>query len=110
MGSHTILQSLRYAFRSLSRRPGFAALSIMALALGLGANAAIFRVIDAVLLQPLPYSDSDRIVMPSEFSGEIQQRIGFDRLPVSAADFLDYHARNTSFERLASMRTEQLNL
>ena len=63
MGSHTILQSLRYAFRSLSRRPGFAALSILALALGLGANASIFRVVDAVLLRPLPYPDADRIVM-----------------------------------------------
>src|SRR5262247_3337318 len=66
VGSQTTLQSLKYAFRSLSRRPGFAVLSILALALGLGANAAIFRVFDAVLLRPLPYPDADRIVMPWE--------------------------------------------
>jgi len=104
------LQSFKYAFRSLSRRPGFAALSILALALGLGANAAIFRVFDAVLLRPLPYPDADRIVMPWEFSAEIQQRLGFDRLPSSPADFVDYLDRTTSFEHFASMRTEQVNL
>ena len=104
------MQSFKYAFRSLSRRPGFAALSILALALGLGANAAIFRVFDAVLLRPLPYPDADRIVMPWEFSPEIQQRLGFDRLPSSPADFVDYLDRNSSFERFASMRTEQVNL
>ena len=104
------MHNLKYAFRSLTRRPGFAALSIMALALGLGANAAIFRVVDAVLLQPLPYAEPDRLVMPWEFSPEIQQRLGFDRLPVSAADFLDYQSRNTTFDRFASMRSEQLNL
>lgn len=104
------MQSFKYAFRSLSRRPGFAALSILALALGLGANAAIFRVFDAVLLRPLPYPDADRIVMPWEFSAEIQQRLGFDRLPSSPADFVDYLDRTTSFEHFASMRTEQVNL
>ncbi len=110
MGSRTTLQSFKYAFRSLSRRPGFAALSILALALGLGANAAIFRVFDAVLLRPLPYPDADRIVMPWEFSADIEQRLGFDRLPSSPADFVDYLDRNSSFEHFASMRTEQVNL
>jgi putative ABC transport system permease protein len=104
------LQSFKYAIRALIRRPGFSALSIMALALGLGANAAIFRVIDGVLLQPLPYPEADRILMPWEFSADIQQRLGFDRLPSSAADFLDYYSGNRTFERFASMRTEQLNL
>ena len=104
------MQSFKYAIRALIRRPGFAALSVMALALGLGANAAIFRVIDGVLLRPLPYPEADRILMPWEYSAEIQQRLGFDRLPSSAADFLDYYSGNRTFERFASMRTEQLNL
>jgi putative ABC transport system permease protein len=104
------LQSFKHACRALIRQPGFAALSIMALALGLGANVAIFRVIDVVLLQPLPYPDPDRILMPWEFSADIQQRLGFDRLPSSAADFLDYYSGNRTFERFASMRTEQVNL
>ena len=72
--------ALKYALRALIAAPGLrCALSILALALGLGANAAIFRVVDGVLLQPLPYPDADRIVMPWEFSAEIQQRLGFDR-------------------------------
>ena len=82
----------------------------MALALGLGANTAIFRVIDGVLLRPLPYPDADRLVMPWEFSEDMQQRLGFDRLPSSPADFSDYASRNSTFERFASMRTEQVNL
>ncbi len=85
-------------------------LSILALALGLGANAAIFRVFDAVLLRPLPYPEADRIMMPWEYSLDIQQRLGFDRLPSSPADFVDYLGRNTSFASFASMRTEQVNL
>ena len=104
------MQSFRYAFRALARRPGFAAVAVLALALGLGANAAIFSVFHAVLLRPLPYPDPDRIVMPWEFSAEIQQRLGFDRLPASGADFVDYLGRNATFQSFASLRTEQVNL
>ncbi len=102
--------SLRYAIRALGRRPAFALVAIVTLALGVGANAAIFSVFDAVLLRPLPYRDPDRIVMPWEYSADVEQRLGFDRLPASAADFTDYLHRNRSFESLASMRTEQVNL
>jgi putative ABC transport system permease protein len=104
------MQSFRYAFRALVRRPGFAAVAVLALALGLGANAAIFSVFHAVLLSPLPYPDADRIVMPWEFSQDIHQRLGFDRLPSSAADFVDYLGRNRTFQSFASLRTEQVNL
>jgi putative ABC transport system permease protein len=104
------MQSFRYAFRALVRRPAFAAVAVLALALGLGANAAIFSVVHAVLLSPLPYPDADRIVMPWEFSPEIQQRLGFDRLPSSPADFVDYLGRNNTFQSFASLRTEQVNL
>lgn len=104
------MQSLRYAFRGLARRPAFAAVAILALALGIGANAVIFSIFHSVLLRPLPYPDSDRIVMPWEFSAEVQQRLGFDRLPSSAADFVDYLAQNSTFDPFASMRTEQVNL
>ncbi len=104
------MHSLRSAIRGLTRRPAFAAVAILTLALGIGANAAIFSVFDTVLLRPLPYVDPDRIVMPWEFSEEVLQRVGFDRLPSSAADFDDYAARQTTFESFASMRTEQVNL
>ena len=104
------MHSVRYAIRGLARRPAFAAVAILTLALGIGANAAIFSVFDTVLLRPLPYPEPDRIVVPWEFSDGIQQRLGFDRLPASGADFVDYLERNTTFESFASMRTEQVNL
>ncbi|MEP6919171.1 MAG: ABC transporter permease, partial [Acidobacteriota bacterium] len=92
------------------RRPTFAAVAIVTLALGIGANAAIFSVVDAVLLRPLPYADADRIVVPWEFSADVQQRLGFDRLPSSGADFVNYLERNVTFDSFASMRNEQVNL
>jgi putative ABC transport system permease protein len=104
------MQEIRTALRALALRPGFAAIAITTLALGIGANAAIFSVVDAVLLRPLPFADPDRLVMPWEFSAEVQQRIGFDRLPASPADVTDFIARNTTFEQLASLRAERVNL
>ena len=101
---------MRQALRSLARRPGFAAVAVVTLALGLGANAAIFSVIDAVLLRPLPYRNPDRLVIPWEYSVEIQRRLGFDRLPASPADVTDFRARNTTFAGLASMRADRVNL
>jgi putative ABC transport system permease protein len=104
------MANVRYAFRWLLNRPGFAAVAIVTLALGIGANAAIFSVIDAVLLRPLPYPDADRLMMPWEYSAEIQQRLGFDRLPSSPADFHDFQRLNSTFQGLASMRGERVNL
>ena len=104
------MQSLRYAFRGLAHRPAFTIIAVLTLALGIGANAAIFSVFDAVLLRPLPYPDPDRIVVPWEYSAEVQQRLGFDRLPSSLADFTDFSNRNTTFQHFASMRGERANL
>src|ERR1700737_2195141 len=102
------MYNFRHVIRGLARRPAFAAVAILTLALGIGANAAIFSVFDTVLLRRLPYPEPDRIVMPWEFSDEIQQRLGFDRLPASGADFVDYLERNTTLGSFASMRTEQV--
>ncbi|MDQ3346529.1 MAG: ABC transporter permease, partial [Acidobacteriota bacterium] len=104
------MHQLRHALRGLARRPAFAAVAVLTLALGIGANAAIFSVVDTVLLRPLPYPDPETLVMPWEFSEEVHQRLGFDRLPSSAADFIDYRSRNTTFSSFASVRTEQVNL
>jgi len=104
------MHDIRTALRALARRPGFTAIALVTLALGIGANAAIFSVVDAVLLRRLPYTDPDRLVMPWEFSAEVQQRIGFDRLPSSPGDVTDFITRNTTFANLASMRAERVNL
>ncbi|MBA3887356.1 MAG: ABC transporter permease [Acidobacteria bacterium] len=103
-------QTLRPAWRALARRPGFTAVAILILALGIGANAAIFSVIDAVLLRPLPYEDPSRLVIVWQHNAEAERRLGFERLPMSPADFVDFHEGHTSFDGLASMRGERLTL
>jgi putative ABC transport system permease protein len=104
------MQDLRAAVRALARRPGFFLIAVVTLALGIGGNAAIFSIIDTVLLRPLPYPRADRLVMPWEFSPEVQQRIGFDKLPSSPGDVTDFRTRNRTFQGLAWIRAERFNL
>ena len=96
-----LAQDVRYALRSLSRNPGFALLAILVMALGIGANTAVFSVVNAVLLKPLPYGDPDRIVTLST-SG----RRDTSRSYVSAPDFHDWHHQSRSFAAMAYYKAE----
>src|SRR6476469_705663 len=91
-----VLQDLRYAARSLRRQPAFALLAIGTLALGIGANAAIFSAVNAVLLRPLDYHRPDRIVALTN----LWQKTG-RRGTVSAPDFHDWHDATSSFAAMA---------
>ena len=91
-------QDLRYGFRALLRNPGFCAVAILALALGIGPNTAIFTMVNAVLLKPLPVPEPQRVVM----IWGTMLKSGFDQLPVSGADYLDWKKQSTSFEEMAA--------
>src|ERR1700712_3702065 len=88
-----VVQDLRYALRSLRRQPAFALLAIGTLALGMGANAAIFSVVNAVLLRPLAYSEPERIVAIDN----LWRKTGVSP-SISAPDFHDWHDTASSFE------------
>lgn len=93
-----LVTDIRQAVRSLGRGPGFAALAVVVMALGIGANTAVFSVVNAVLLKPLPYRDSDRIVsLFSDYGlGTLDQ--------VTIADFRDWRELTTSFDSIATYR------
>ena len=89
-----IIKDIRYGIRGLSKRPGFTTLAVLTLALGIGANSAIFSVLNAVLLRPLPYADSDRIVRIDETEGK-------GGMGVSPPNLLDFQQQNHTFESVA---------
>jgi putative ABC transport system permease protein len=100
----TIINDLRFALRQLAKNPGFSLTVICTLALGIGANTAIFSVINAVLLRPLPFPNADRIMFLSECNNTGQE------FSVSCPDYLDWKRDNTVFEHLAVSRRESRNL
>jgi putative ABC transport system permease protein len=100
-----LFQDFRYALRQLRKNPGFTAVAVLTLALGLGANTAIFSVIDAVLLRPLPFHSPSRLVVVKPTEPGRRDDIG-----VSYPTFLDWRARNHVFDGLSVFREDDFTL
>src|SRR5262244_1014412 len=100
----TLWRDLRYGARILLKQPVFTLIAVLTLSLGIGANTAIFSLVNAVLLRPLPFAEPERLVWTwGEFSGG-------NRASTSPPDFLDYRAQNRSFEELSAMMFNSFNL
>jgi hypothetical protein len=95
----TLWQDLRYGLRTLRKNPGFSAIAILTLALGIGTNTAIFSVIDAVLLRPLPYKEPDRLITVTEANHPYDLS---SRNEVAPGNFLDWRARNQVFSEIGA--------
>ncbi len=102
----TLLQDLRYGARTLMKSPGFTIVAVLALAIGIGANSAIFSVVNAVLLRPLPYANPERLVM---VWGNFQ-KLGMTKLGVSAPEFVDYKNQSHVFADVAAFQHTTFNL
>jgi predicted permease len=101
---NTLAQDLRYALRMLAKSPLFTAIAVVTLALGIGGNTAIFSVVNAVLLKPLPYANPDRLMILSEKSPE------FPEMSVAYLNFEDWKKQNHSFADMAAFRGESFSL
>ena len=99
-----LIQDLRFGLRLLRKNPGFTTVAVFTLALSIGANAAIFDVVNGVLLKPLPYAEPDRLVRVFENSPR------FPKFPISPANFLDYRERNDVFDDFATFVRGDLDL
>src|SRR5437870_10989732 len=102
----TLLQDLRYGLRMLVKNPGFTAVAVVTLALGIGANTAIFSVVNAVLLRPLPFSDPSSLVALGEgFPG-----MGYPKAGFSAPDLAILVREQRSFSALGAFRDEHIDI
>lgn len=101
-----IIQDVRYGARILFKNPSFTIIAVLALALGIGANTAIFTVVNAVLLRPLPYKNPERLMTVWEDAS----RIGFPHNTPSPANFIDWRDQNQLFEAMAALHRQTFNL
>ncbi|MEW6206894.1 MAG: ABC transporter permease [Acidobacteriota bacterium] len=101
---NTFWQDLRLIFRTLMKKPGFTAIAVLTLALGIGANTAVFSIVDAVLLRPLPFPHSDRLVVISQTNSQ------FGGMGFSAPDFVEFVNQNQAFDMIAGWNPREFTL
>ncbi|HYE73763.1 MAG TPA: ABC transporter permease, partial [Blastocatellia bacterium] len=102
----TLAQDLRYAARGILKRPGFSLIVIITLALGIGANTAIFSVVNAVLLSSLPYPAAKQLVVLTVKN----DKLNLTQQPVSYPNVRDWQAQNQAFTHVAALRAESMSL
>ena len=103
---HTLFRDIRYGVRSLLKQPGFTTVAVITLALGIGATTAIFSVVNTVLLRPLPYPDSHRLmVIWGNYRG-----LNIERLPAKAAEYDDYSKQSQAFDTVAAYSNHSFNV
>src|SRR5208337_2727961 len=101
---NALLQDLKFGLRMLAKNPGFTAVAVLTLALGIGANTAIFSFVDAVLLKPLPFSHPEQIVQVWENPPDGSRNV------ISTLTFLDWRSQNTVFEAMAAQTGGSMTL
>jgi putative ABC transport system permease protein len=106
----TLIQDLRYGVRILMKNPGFTFIAVLTLALGIGANTAIFSVVNGVLLRALPYYEPERLVMVWADRPILQAQIGITDFPVTVADFIDWRNQSQVFEQIAALQAQRMSL
>src|SRR5262245_66630160 len=106
----TLIQDLRFGARMLLKQPGFTLIVVVTLALGIGANTAIFSVVNGVLLRPLPYYEPERLMMVWAEQPIQQAQLGVTDYSVTNADFVDWRNQNQVFEHMAAMFGHRGNL
>src|SRR5262245_46699740 len=101
---HSLIKDLRYGIRGLLKRPGFTIVATVTLALGIGANTAIFSVVNGVILRPLPYKEPDRLV-------SLWEKVpSYGQWRVSPANYFDWKKQNTVFEDVSAFSASTLTL
>src|SRR5215831_6628485 len=102
----TLIRDLRFALRTMERKPAFTSMAVIIIALGIGANTAIFSLVRAVILRPLPFKEPDRLVMVWEDASFIN----FPKNTPAPANYVDWKTRNEVFEDMAALRIRDFNL
>src|SRR5437870_8293608 len=103
---HCVMNDLKFALRQLLKNPGFTAVAVLTLALGIGANTAIFSVVNGVLLRPLSFPEPERLVRLHESN----VKLGFPTFSVAPGTFVDWQAQNQVFDNLAGIGSSDFNL